>query len=116
MAVTRVREITVQFEAIHAIPRLPQWHHESRVHGHDYEIVLVIADQDAATEDAYQQTLTRWADEQLRGQHLNSFIEHPTDEHLAVWIYEQWTDRMPGLAEVRVSQTRDMTATYRPAT
>ncbi|WP_416986652.1 6-pyruvoyl trahydropterin synthase family protein [Streptomyces sp. T028] len=114
MAVTQ--EITLYFEATHALPMLPRWHHEHSVHGHQYELGFVFAGQDAAVVGRNEQTLKRWADEQLRGQHLNGIVgQRPSDELFAVWAYEQWADRMPGLTEVRVSQTRDTAATYRAA-
>jgi len=109
-------EITLHFEATHAMPMLPRWHHERDVHGHQYELGFVFTGPAPAGAGQQETALRRWADEQLRGRHLNEVVgERPTAELFAVWAYEQWADRLPGLTEVRVSETRDTSATYRAA-
>ncbi|MGW0836578.1 6-pyruvoyl trahydropterin synthase family protein [Streptomyces prunicolor] len=109
-------EITLYFEATHAMPRLPRWHHEHDIHGHQYELGFVLAGPAPATAEEHETALRQWADEQLSGRHLNEVVgEKPTAELVAVWAYGQWADRLPGLTEVRVSETRDTSATYRAA-
>jgi 6-pyruvoyltetrahydropterin/6-carboxytetrahydropterin synthase len=113
---TGTTEITLHFEATHEMPRLPRWHHEHAMHGHQYELGFVFTGPAAVGADEREAALQRWAEEQLRGQYLNAIIgERPTAELFAVWAYEQWADQMPGLSAVRVSETRDMSATYRAA-
>ncbi|MFJ9380416.1 hypothetical protein [Streptomyces sp. NPDC101455] len=78
-------EVTLHFEATHAMPRLPRWHHEHDIHGHQYELGFVFTGPVPAGAGE-QETALR-----------------------------QWADRLPGLTEVRVSETRDTSATYRAA-
>ncbi|WP_307631087.1 6-pyruvoyl trahydropterin synthase family protein [Streptomyces turgidiscabies] len=106
----------MHFEATHAMPSLPQWHHERDIHGHQYELGFVFTGPAPAVAGEHETALQQWADEQLRGRHLNEIVgERPTAELFAVWAYEQWADQLPGLTEVRVSETRDTSATYRAA-
>ncbi|MGW6705489.1 6-pyruvoyl trahydropterin synthase family protein [Streptomyces sp. NPDC054956] len=109
------REITLRFEATHALPVLPRWHHEHSIHGHLYELGFEVSGQAAATAGEHEPALQEWAVDELHGRHLNDVVERPTAELFAVWAYEQWIDRLPGLSAVRVSETRDTAATYRPA-
>lgn len=67
----------------------------------------------AAAAEEHEPALQQWAEEQLHGRHLNEVIERPTAELFAMWAYEQWTDQLPGLAAVRVAETRDTSVTYR---
>ncbi|MEU3408913.1 6-carboxytetrahydropterin synthase [Streptomyces sp. NPDC006670] len=110
------REITLRFEATHAMPLLPHWHHEHDIHGHQYELAFEFSGQAAATAGQHEPALHQWAEDQLRGQHLNNILgERPTAELFAMWAHEQWADQLPGLSAVRVSETRDTAATYRAA-
>lgn len=38
----------------------------------------------------------------------------PSAENLAVWIHDLWTERIPELTAVRVSETPKTWAEYRP--
>lgn len=113
---TSSTEITLHFEATHEMPKLPQWHHEHSVHGHQYELGFVLTGPATADAEEHETALQQWAEEQLHGQYLNAIIgERPTAELFAVWAYEQWADQLPGLSAVRVSETRDSSATYHAA-
>lgn len=115
MAIT-THEITLNFEATHAMLRLPQWHHERDIHGHQYELGFVFSGPAAAAAGECEVTLQQWADEHLRGRHLNEIVgDRPTAELFAIWAYEQWVDQLPGLSAVRVSETRDTSVTYSAA-
>ncbi|MEU3407643.1 6-carboxytetrahydropterin synthase [Streptomyces sp. NPDC006670] len=98
------REITLHFEATHAMPLLPQWHHEHNIHGHQYELGFEFSGPAAATAGAHEPSLQEWIDDQLRGQHLNEILgERPTAEHFAMRAHAQWVEQLPGLSAVRVS-------------
>lgn len=112
---TSTTEITLHFEATHEMPRLPRWHHEHAIHGHQYELGFVLTGPAAADVEEHEAALQRWAEEQLRGQYLNTLIgERPTAELFAVWAYEKWADQMPGLRAVCVSETCGASVTYCP--
>ncbi|CAM5719594.1 hypothetical protein SBADM41S_05942 [Streptomyces badius] len=55
-------------------------------------------------------------DHTLDHRHLNDIIEdrNPSAENMAMWIYDQWTERYPELSAVRVSETDKTWAEYRP--
>jgi 6-pyruvoyltetrahydropterin/6-carboxytetrahydropterin synthase len=112
-------ECRYRFEAAHQLPRVPEGHRCHRLHGHSYEILIVVAgtadpdagwvmdfaDLDAAFSPVQDQLDHRLLNE-IRG------LENPTSEMLARWIWNALTEALPGLARVRVSETPDSACTY----
>jgi 6-pyruvoyltetrahydropterin/6-carboxytetrahydropterin synthase len=44
---------------------------------------------------------------------LNDFIENPTAENIAVWMWERLHGKVPGLTELRLWETKDCCVVYR---
>ncbi|MCX5375377.1 6-carboxytetrahydropterin synthase [Streptomyces sp. NBC_00091] len=115
------------FSASHVLDRLPGWHPCARMHGHNYAVVIELsARREDLTEagfvrdyrdlDAFKQ----WMDETFDHRHLNEALGggggiSPSAENLAVWIFDQWTERIPELTAVRISETPKTWAEYRPS-
>lgn len=109
-----------QVEAAHRLPNVPEGHKCARLHGHSFQIELAVegpagresgwvidfADMEAAFKPLYKQ---------LDHHYLNEVegLENPTSEQLARWIWVRMQPKLPGLCEVRVSETCNSGCIYR---
>jgi 6-pyruvoyltetrahydropterin/6-carboxytetrahydropterin synthase len=109
------------FSASHWIGGLPAEHPCSRLHGHNYEVEIVL--QSAELDSVgfvrdYRElsALKDFIDDTLDHQHLNEVLGHDrtTAEAIAKWLYDWCQDRWPEVAAVRVSETPKTWAEYRP--
>ncbi len=109
-----------QFEAAHLLPKLPQGHKCRRLHGHSFQVEIVVEGET----DAELNWLMDYADisatfkpllETLDHNYLNEIkgLENPTSENIAVWIWERLKPVLPQLKEVIVSETCTSRCVYR---
>ena len=109
------------FSASHVIGGLPVEHSCARLHGHNYEVEVVLQ---SATLDSigfvrdYHElsALKEYVDKNLDHRHLNEVFGHDqtTSEIIAKWIYDWCKQRWPEIVAVRVSETPQTWAEYRP--
>ena len=108
------------FEAAHLLPHLPKSHKCRRLHGHSFEVEIVVTGKvdrklgwvmDYADMSAAFKPL--W--EQLDHRYLNeiSGLENPTSEMIAGWIWKRLKPRLPLLTEVIVAETCNARCVYR---
>jgi 6-pyruvoyltetrahydropterin/6-carboxytetrahydropterin synthase len=113
-------ERSFRFEAAHFLPRVPPGHKCARMHGHSYQIDVAIEGEvdpargwviDFADIDEHAQPLVRQLDHQV----LNEIegLDNPTSERLAAWWWSRLVPRLPGLAEIVVSETPSSRCSYR---
>lgn len=103
---------TFQFEAAHRLPRLPQGHKCHRLHGHSFQVEIVVAgecDPEMGWLMDYAE-ITRLFEplwEQLDHRYLNEVpgLENPTSESIAHWIWNRLRPTLPLLSEVVVAET-----------
>ena len=109
------------FSASHVIGGLPADHPCARLHGHNYEVAVVL--QSAALDSVgfvrdYRElsALKELLDSRFDHRHLNDVLGHDmtTAETLAKWLYDWCKSRWPEVAAVRVSETPKTWAEYRP--
>jgi len=111
---------TFQFEAAHLLPHLPLSHKCRRLHGHSFQVEIVVAGEcdpklgwlmDYADITAAFKPL--WS--KLDHYYLNEVpgLENPTSEHVAAWIWAGLKPRLPLLTEVVVAETCTARAVYR---
>lgn len=109
------------FSASHVIGGLPEQHPCARLHGHNYEVEVVL--QSAELDSVgfvrdYRElsVLKEFIDENLDHRHLNDVLGHDrtTSEVIAKWIYGWCNARWPEVVAVRVSETPTTWAEYRP--
>ncbi len=111
------------FSASHQLRNLPDDHQCARMHGHNYLVVLELgASVDGLDEAGFVRdfgdldTFKKWVDVELDHRHLNDVLGdlNPTAEHIAKWIYDRWSDQLPELTAVKISETPRTWAEYRP--
>ena len=100
---------TYYFESAHRLPKLPQEHKCSNMHGHNYKMIVTMRGPldergfvlDFAELDAKVLPLVKQADHTV----LNEVpgLENPTAELIAAWFL----DRIAGAASVRVYENED---------
>ena len=110
-------EVEFHFAAAHRLPRYegPCF----RMHGHNYRLVVAVeGDVDPATgmvadfgalKGAVQEHVLARCDHRT----LNDFLDNPTAENIARWIWEVLAPRLSGLCEVRLHEIPDCCVTYR---
>jgi len=111
---------TFQFEAAHRLPRLPRGHKCRRLHGHSFQVEIVVAGpvdpklgwvMDYADISAAFKPL--W--QRLDHRYLNDIpgLENPTSELLAAWLWRRLKPRLPCLREIVVAETCTARCVYR---
>jgi 6-pyruvoyltetrahydropterin/6-carboxytetrahydropterin synthase len=111
---------TFQFEAAHLLPRLPGSHKCRRLHGHSFQVEIVVSGEcdphlgwvmDYA--DITKAFKPIWA--KLDHYYLNEIrgLENPTSENLAIWIWRRLKPKLPLLSEVVVAETCTARCVYR---
>ena len=109
-----------QFEAAHLLPHLPEKHKCRRLHGHSFQVEVVVAGpldarlgwvMDYAEISAAFKPL--W--EKLDHYYLNEIpgLENPTSENVAVWIWQKLKPKLPLLTEIVVAETCTARCVYR---
>jgi len=111
---------TFQFEAAHLLPNLPLKHKCRRLHGHSFQVEVVVtgeadpkmgwvmdyADISAAFKPIWGK-LDHYYLNDIRG------LENPTSEVVAAWIWKQLKPKLPLLTEVVVAETCTARCVYR---
>lgn len=108
------------FSASHVLTGLPGDHPCSRLHGHNYEVEVVLEGETLdpvgfIVDYRSLQPIKDYIDHKLDHRHLNDvMVENPTAETIARVLYFKFSPQFPALAEVRVSETPKTWASYRP--
>ena len=111
---------TFRFEAAHRLPFVPEGHKCGRLHGHSYQIDLIVdGDVDPATGMVvdFAEITEAWQPLHavLDHYYLNEIegLENPTSEVLSAWIYKRIKPTLPCLGAVRVHETCTSSVCYR---
>jgi 6-pyruvoyltetrahydropterin/6-carboxytetrahydropterin synthase len=109
------------FSASHIIGNLPLEHPCGRMHGHNYEVevILQLAELDSVgfVRDYRElSALKEFIDTTLDHNHLNEVLGHnrTTAEVICKWLYDWCKARWPEVIAVRVQETPKTWAEYRP--
>lgn len=109
------------FSASHVIGGLPAEHPCARLHGHNYEVEIVLQSAELNSIGFVRDyrelsVLKAFIDENLDHRHLNEVLGHDrtTSEVIAKWIYDWCKARWPEVVAVRISETAKTWAEYRP--
>jgi 6-pyruvoyltetrahydropterin/6-carboxytetrahydropterin synthase len=109
-----------EFSASHVISGLPAEHPCSRLHGHNYEVEVVLQSEalDAVgfVRDYHDLSdLREFLAREVDHRHLNDVpeLESTTAEAIAKWLFDWCAGRWPETTAVRVSETPRTSAEYR---
>ncbi|WP_445398142.1 6-pyruvoyl trahydropterin synthase family protein [Streptomyces sp. LE64] len=112
------------FSASHRLDHLTADHPCSRMHGHNYVLMVELSlPSSQLSRSGFVRdygdldVLKKWIDELLDHRHLNDVMtdRNPSAENIAMWVYENWREEIPEMTAVRVSETPKTWATYRPS-
>ncbi|MEQ9465124.1 MAG: 6-carboxytetrahydropterin synthase QueD [Haliea sp.] len=108
------------FEAAHRLPNVPAGHKCARLHGHSFQVRLVVAGPAVEPSGwvmdfgdikaAFKPVLER-----LDHYYLNDIpgLENPTSENIARWIWRELQPSLPQLAQVEIRETCTSGCIYR---
>ena len=109
-----------RIEAAHRLPNVPPGHKCARLHGHSFEVELVVSGEPGADSGWVMdfsdiKQVFKPIYEQLDHHYLNDIegLENPTSERLAVWIWNRLKPQLPQLSEVVVHETCTSGSRYR---
>ncbi|WP_353570549.1 6-carboxytetrahydropterin synthase QueD [Candidatus Albibeggiatoa sp. nov. BB20] len=107
-------EIYKQFsiEAAHFLPNVPEGHKCRRLHGHSFQVTLVVGgevDQEMGWIIDFSDIKQAFKPfyEQLDHHCLNDVegLENPTSENLARWIWQHLKPALPQLCRIEIKET-----------
>lgn len=111
---------TFHFSAAHRLTRVPEGHKCRRMHGHNYTVEVRLSATDVhatgmVVDYADLTALGHYLDTQVDHRLLNDVLEvEPTAENIA-WHFYTWCHRRwPQVTSVRVHETPQTWAEYRP--
>ncbi|MDA1008424.1 MAG: 6-carboxytetrahydropterin synthase QueD [Planctomycetota bacterium] len=109
-----------RFEAAHWLPTFPEGHRCRRLHGHSFQVDVIVAGE-VPQEQGYLidygviRAATRPIEEALDHRLLNEIpgLENPTAEVIAKWIFDRLLPSLPLLEEICVEETCTSACSYR---
>jgi len=115
-------KITKEFSfcASHKLKDLPEDHPCTRLHGHNYIVIIEVQsmqlDKQGMVLDYHKLGLIKeHIDNHLDHRHLNDIVDFsPTAENLAKYIFDLFSKTYPQLSAVTVKETPKTTAKYSP--
>lgn len=107
------------FSASHRLTTLVDGHPCSRVHGHNYIVVVELAAAELNEHGFVREyrdldALKSYIDDTFDHRHLNDVLDMPTSEVLAKHFYDWCKARWDEVSCVRISETPKIWAEYRP--
>jgi 6-pyruvoyltetrahydropterin/6-carboxytetrahydropterin synthase len=110
-----------EFSASHTIGGLPAEHPCARLHGHNYEVEVILQsaelDSTGFVRDYFElSALKQFIDTTVDHKHLNDVLGHDktTAEVISKWLYDWCKSRWREVIAVRVCETPRTWAEYRP--
>lgn len=107
-------------EAAHRLPNVPEGHKCARLHGHSFQVRLVVSGEPGdntgwVMDFADIKSAFKPIYEQLDHHYLNDIpgLENPTSENLARWIWRALKPQLPLLSCVEIRETCTSGCSYR---
>jgi 6-pyruvoyltetrahydropterin/6-carboxytetrahydropterin synthase len=108
------------FESAHRLPNVPVGHQCARLHGHSYQLRVVVEgpvgnDSGWVQDFAELKSAFKPLHDCLDHNYLNEIpgLENPTSEVLAKWVWDRLIAALPLLSRVEVKETCTSGAIYR---
>ena len=109
-----------RFESAHRLPRVPEGHKCSRLHGHSFKVELAVSgptNPDTGWFIDFDEMYNVWKPLHavLDHNYLNEIpgLENPTSENLVRWIWDRMKPALPTLDTVILFETCDARCEYR---
>ena len=108
------------FSASHILNQMPESHSCSRIHGHNYAVTIHLRSEKlnefGFVKDYHDlRFIKEFIDNNLDHRHLNDIIPyHPTAENIARYLFETFSEKLPELYAVEISETPKTNAVYEP--
>lgn len=105
------------FEAAHRLPDHPGKCRE--LHGHSFKLLVTVdrpVDPSSGMSIDFgdlKAVVRERVIDRVDHVYLNDFIETPTAERIAVWIWRRLGDALPGLVEIELWETERCSVVYR---
>ena len=111
-------DLSVSF-SVSASHFLPNYHGKcENMHGHNYKIIIKI-NGEVKKEDGMvmdfkeiKKIAKTHALDKLDHSHLNDILETPSAENIAIWIWENLKDHLPGLKKIKIFETDNCCCSY----
>ena len=110
---------TFRFEAAHRLPKVPEGHKCGRLHGHSYQVDVIVKgtpNPETGMVIDFNDIAAAWQPLHLVLDHyyLNEIegLENPTSEILAEWIYRRLKPTLPCLSAIYIHETCTSSARY----
>ena len=106
------------FSASHILDKLPDDHPCARLHGHNYVVTIHLRSEelnDYGLVRDYKDLnfVKEYLDRTLDHRYLNDIIpNHPTAENMARYLFDIFSEKLPELYAVEVSETPKTSAIY----
>lgn len=106
-----------RFEAAHRLPHHPGKCRE--LHGHSYELVVTVerpvdpASGLALDFGELKRVVREAVLDELDHRSLNDLLDNPTAELICRWVWGRLVERLAGLVELELHETRDSSVVYR---
>jgi 6-pyruvoyltetrahydropterin/6-carboxytetrahydropterin synthase len=108
------------FEAAHRLPNVPEGHKCARLHGHSFQVRLVVQG-DAPEPDGWVMDFAELKSafkplyNQLDHHYLNDIVglDNPTSENIARWIWHKLKPALPLLTQIEIRETCTSGCIYR---
>jgi 6-pyruvoyltetrahydropterin/6-carboxytetrahydropterin synthase len=108
------------FEAAHRLPNVPEGHKCARLHGHSFQVRLVVegpAEEPSGWVMDFAEVKAAFKPyyDQLDHHYLNEIVglENPTSENIARWIWHNLKTDLPLLSAVEIRETCTSGCVYR---
>lgn len=108
------------FEAAHRLPKVPDGHKCSRLHGHSFAVTVYLSgpvgeETGWVVDFAAIKQVLKPLIERLDHFYLNEItgLENPTSENIARWIWRQSKPHLPQLSKLYVHETCTSGCVYR---
>lgn len=107
-----------KFSAAHQLHGLPEDHQCSRLHGHNYKVVITLRANELDSVGFVRDygdfgAVQLLIDSVLEHRNINDMVTfNPTAENLARWFFNLLEESLPGLYSVEVCETDKTSAVY----
>ena len=108
------------FSASHILDQLPEDHPCARLHGHNYVVTIHLRSEELnefgfVRDYRDLKFVKEFLNNTLDHRHLNDIIPyHPTAENIAHYLFDIFSEKLPELYAVEVSETPKTSAIYEP--